>query len=262
MQNPVASETKSMPKLLVFQHVAWEILGTLDPLLRSYGFRNRYVNFGRQHDAPSRVEGYHGLVVLGGPMNVDQAADHPHLETEVRIIREALERDIPVLGICLGAQLIAKALGAKVYANDVKEIGWYDVAVTDEGRNDPLFEHFDESEKIFQWHGDTFELPEQAVHLASSSTCPNQAFRYGERVYGLQFHLEVDAPLIDRWLGVPHHRREIESLAGQVCPNRVRAETTRHVDRSIQLSERLFSSFIGLFGNGSVRRRRSRHPHR
>ncbi len=261
MHSLEASETKSMPKLLVFQHVAWEILGTLDPLLRSYGFRNRYVNFGRQHDARSEIDRYHGLVVLGGPMNADQAEAHPHLDTEIRVIRDALERDIPILGICLGAQLIAKALGAKVYANSVKEIGWYDVSVTEEGRSDPLFEHFGNSEKIFQWHGDTFDLPEQAVHLASSPTCSNQAFRYGERVYGLQFHLEVDAPLVHRWLGVPVHRREIESLGDKICPNRVRAETAQHVERSMQLSERLFSSFIGLFGNRSALRRRSSHPH-
>jgi GMP synthase (glutamine-hydrolysing) len=257
-----ASETMGMPKLLVFQHVAWEILGTLDPLLRSYCFRNRYVNFGRQHPARVEIDGYHGLIVLGGPMNADQVDAHPHLDTEVRVIRDAIERDIPVLGICLGAQLIAKALGAKVYPNPVKEIGWYDVSVTDEGRSDPLFEHFDESEKIFQWHGDTFDLPDQAVHLASSPSCRNQAFRFGERVYGLQFHLEVDAPLVHRWLGVPDHRLEIESLGGDICPDRIRAETARHVDRSMQLSSRLFSSFIGLFADKSTLRRRSPHPHR
>ena len=86
-----------MPKLLIFQHVAHEILGTLDPLLRSYGFRNRYCNFGREPDAQPTVEGYHGLIVLGGPMNVDQTRAHPHLETEVRAIHEAIERDLPRL---------------------------------------------------------------------------------------------------------------------------------------------------------------------
>ena len=96
-----------MPKLLVLQHVAHEILGTLDPLLRSYGFRNRYVNFDREPEAQPTLDGYHGLAVLGGPMNVDQTDRYPHLATEIEVIHQALEREVPVLGICLGAQLVA-----------------------------------------------------------------------------------------------------------------------------------------------------------
>ena len=254
-----------MPKLLVFQHVAHEILGTLDPLLRSYGFRNRYYNFGRQPDAQPSVDGYHGLIVLGGPMNVDQTDAHPHLEAEVRAIHQAIERDIPVLGICLGAQLIAKALGSSVRPNPQKEIGWYDVAVSDEGSRDPLFSHFSQSEKLFQWHGDTFAIPEGAVHLASSETCANQAFRYGDKVYGLQFHLEVDEPLVERWLGIPVHRQEIASLDGQVRLEQIRSDTARHSDRLRQLSDRCFTSFIELFrdeGKLARLRRREKQPHR
>ena len=254
-----------MPKLLVFQHVAHEILGTLDPLLRSYGFRNRYYNFDRVPDAQPRLDGYHGLIVLGGPMNVDQTDTHPHLEAEVRAIRQAIERDIPVLGICLGAQLIAKALGSAVSANPQKEIGWYDVAVSEEGSRDPLFAHFEAGEKIFQWHGDTFAIPAGAVQLASSESCANQAFRYGDRVYGLQFHLEVDQALVERWLGMPVHQQEIASLDGQVCLEQIRSDTAEHIDRLRQLSDRCFSSFIELFrdeGNLGRLRRHLKHPHR
>lgn len=248
-----------MPKLLVFQHVAWEILGTLDPLLRSYGFRNRYVNFGRDPKAEPRLDGYHGLVVLGGPMNVDEVERHPHLATEVRVLREAIEREMPVLGICLGAQLIAGALGAAVRKSPETEIGWYDVAPTEAGRSDRLIGHFAATEKIFQWHGDTFDLPEGGVHLASSHACTNQAFRYGENVYGLQFHLEVDEPLIGRWLDVPVHQREIEGLGGRISAEEIRRETRQHVFRSQQLSALCFASFACLFGSP---RRRDPHPHR
>lgn len=247
-----------MPKLLVLQHVAWEILGTLDPLLRSYGFRNRYVNFGRCADAQPSLDGYHGLAILGGPMSVDEIDAHPNLETEMGVIRDAIERGIPTLGICLGAQLIAKTLGAAVSPNPVKEIGWYDVSVSEAGRQDPLLSHFGATEKIFQWHGDTFDIPDGAVHLAASPTCRNQAFRYGDRVYGLQFHLEVDQPLIERWLDVPEHRKELEQLDG-TSPGRVLAETSRHVARGRELSDRCFTEFIGLFG--SSRQRRHPHPH-
>ena len=104
------------------------------------------------------------------------------------------------------------SLGAEVQRNPVKEIGWYDVTPTAEGEKDPLFSCFNGTEKIFQWHGDTFDIPHGAVHLATSPECPNQAFRYGERTYGLQFHLEVDEPLIHRWLKTPVHMRELEEL--------------------------------------------------
>lgn len=248
-----------MPRLIVFQHVAFEILGTLNPLLKSYGFRIRYTNFGRHPDSRPSLRGYDGLVVLGGPMRVDDTDRHAHLATEMELIREAIEAELPVLGICLGAQLIARALGAEVRPNGRKEIGWYDVSLTDEGRNDPLFRHFRGSEKIFQWHEDTFGIPEGAVHLASSPACPGQAFRYRDHVYGLQFHLEVDERLIERWLTVPVHQRELESLKGEISPDAIRRETRLHIERLRDLSDRTFSEFVKLFG---AVRRRARHPHR
>ena len=147
-----------MKKLLVLQHVPHEILGTLNPLLKRAGFRIRYVNFARHPDAEPSLDGYHGLVVLGGPMSVNDADQLPHLTTELRLIEEAMRRDLPVLGICLGAQLIAKTLGADVYPNQEKEIGWYDVSPTEAAEQDPLLAAFRRTEKLFQWHGDTFDL--------------------------------------------------------------------------------------------------------
>ena len=237
-----------MPKLLVCQHVAYEILGTLDPLLREGGFRIRYVNFGRDPHAKPDLEGYGALVVLGGPMNVDQFDRYPHLDTEVRLIHDAMARRVPVLGICLGAQLIAKALGARVRRNHVKEIGWYDLTLTPHGKDDPVLGHLGGTEKIFQWHGDTFDIPPGAVHLASSESCANQAFRYGDNVYGFQFHLEVDEAVVKRWLEVPIHRREIESLNGAIDPEVIRHETPGYIGRSLELSERIFGSLIEIFG--------------
>jgi GMP synthase (glutamine-hydrolysing) len=235
-------------KVLVCQHVAYEILGTLNPLLRTAGLRNRYVNFGRDPHAKPALDGYHALVVLGGPMNVDQADQFAHLDTEVELVREAVEREIPVLGICLGAQIIAKALGAEVRKNAEKEIGWYPVSPTPEGREDPLVSHFDASEQIFQWHGDTFDIPPGAVHLATSPSCENQAFRYRDNVYGLQFHLEVDEPMILRWLEVPGHVREIESLDGRIDPHTIRRDTPDRIERLMTLSERCFGEFVKLVG--------------
>ena len=130
-----------MKKILVCQHVAHEPLGTLNPLLKKAGLRIRYVNFGRYPHAEPSLKGYAGLIILGGPMNVDETDRYPHLAHEVRMIQEALRQNMPVLGICLGAQLMAKALGAKITRNPVKEIGWYDLKLTDEGKKDPLFAH-------------------------------------------------------------------------------------------------------------------------
>jgi GMP synthase (glutamine-hydrolysing) len=241
-------------KLLVCQHVPFEPLGTLDPLFRDAGFRIRYVNFGRHPDAQPSVERYRGLVVLGGPMNVDQVDEHRHLETEIRLIRDAIDAGIPVLGICLGAQLIAKALGARVYSHLEKEIGWYDVSLTDEARHDALFSHFAPTERIFQWHGDTFDLPPGTIALARGSSCPNQAFRYRTNVYGLQFHLEVDERMIERWLRVPVHLAELEEIQDRISPETIRSETPRHIGRLKQLSDRTFGEFVKLFQLPAKRR--------
>ncbi len=242
-----------MSRLLVFQHVPYEILGTLNPLLKSHGFRIRYVNFGRYPDAKPSLDGYNGLVVLGGPMNVDQIVQYPHLTTEINVIKDAINIGIPVLGICLGAQLIAKSLRAAVKRNPVREIGWYTVSPTREGKSDPLFNHFQVSERIFQWHGDTFDIPEGAVHLATSPTCPNQAFRYRSNVYGFQFHLEVDEQLIERWLRLPILKKELEDLTGKTDHRNIREENTLHIHRLKQLSDQTFTEFIRLFDLGDKR---------
>jgi GMP synthase (glutamine-hydrolysing) len=237
-----------MKKLLVLQHVAHELLGTLNPLLKRSGFRIRYVNFARHPDAQPSLDGYDGLVILGGPMSVNDADRLSHLNTEMKLIEAALRSNLPILGICLGAQLIAKTLGAPVYPNREKEIGWYDVSPTDDAERDPLLAEFQETEKIFQWHGETFEIPRTSYHLAFSSLCANQAFRYGSKVYGFQFHLEVDEPMIQRWLRVAENRKEITSLGGTIDPECIQRETPEHITRLHQLSERVFGEFINLFG--------------
>lgn len=237
-----------MNKVLICQHVGYEILGTLNPLFKSEGFRLRYINFGRFPQEQPRMRGYNGLVLLGGPMNVDQIEHHPHLLHEIEMIREAIDLKLPVLGICLGSQLIARALGAQVRANAKKEIGWHEIRLSQGGMQDPLLGNFQQRESIFHWHGDTFDIPEGAVHLASSESCSNQAFRYGDKVYGLQFHLEVDEALIDRWLHVPRYQEELRQLAAETSPDKILQETRVHVERSKQLSRCTFGEFIKLFG--------------
>ena len=246
---PNMTESRSTKRLLVVQHVPYELLGTLNPLLKREGFRLRYINFGREPDAEPRLDGYDGVVVLGGPMNVDQVDEYPHLEHEIRLIRDALQREMPILGVCLGAQLLAAALGAEVGPSAEVEIGWYPVSPTDEGRRDPLLSCFADTEAIFQWHGDTFQIPQGAVHLATSPGCPNQAFRYGENAYGLQFHMEVDSALIERWLTVPVHVEQLRRLEGKIDPRVIREQTPGNISRLHELSAQAFGAFVELMGH-------------
>jgi GMP synthase (glutamine-hydrolysing) len=244
-----------MPRILVFQHVAYEILGTLNPLFKEEGFRIRYVNFEREPDAIPDVDAYDGLVILGGPMGVNDSDGYPHLNNEVQAIQKAIEKNIPILGICLGAQLIAKALGGEVRKNIIKEIGWFDIVTTEEGQNDPLLKKFSHQEKICQWHQDTFDLPTGSVHLASSKDCENQAFRFGDKVYGFQFHLEVDQQMIERWLKVPHHKKDLEAM--NISVDAIRRSTHEHIQKSMALSLQTFSAFIQLFGSDGKSKRLS-----
>ncbi|MDJ0699836.1 MAG: type 1 glutamine amidotransferase [Woeseiaceae bacterium] len=235
------------PKILVFQHVPYEPLGTLDPLLKEAGFRIRYVNFGRDPEVRPRLEGYEALIVLGGPMNSDQIDTYPNLIHEVEIIREAVERDMSVLGICLGAQLLAKALGGSVSRNAVREIGWFDVNLTDAGAGDPVLSAFAKRQRVFQWHEDGIGLPDGCVRLASSPASAVQAFRFGEHAYGFQFHLEVDESLIERWLTVPDNQATLADEIGHTDPGQIRAQTPAEIDGLKALSRETFSRWIDRF---------------
>ncbi len=247
------------PKVLVFQHVPYEPLGTLDPLLKEAGFRLRYVNFGREPRQRPSLDRYEALIVLGGPMNSDQIDTYPNLITEVEIIREAVARDMSVLGICLGAQLLAKALGGTVSRNEVREIGWYDVDVSAAGRDDPVLSTFAPRQEVFQWHEDGISLPPDAELLASSAASPVQAFRYGEHAYGFQFHLEANLPLIERWLAVPAHQASLREEQGSIDPVQIRRQATTSVAPLERLSKATFSRWIERVGVG---RRRQHLPSR
>ncbi|MGZ3806552.1 MAG: type 1 glutamine amidotransferase [Bacteriovorax sp.] len=236
-----------MRKVLVFQHVAHRILGTLNPTIKEHGLRMRYVNFERNPDESPSIEKYNGLIVLGGHMGVYEADKYTHIKVEMKLIEEALKKDIPILGISLGAQLLVHVLGSEVRKSPEKEIGWYDIELKDSALKDPLFSHFKKSEKIFQLHGDTFDVPHCAQHLASSSLCPAQAFRYGDKVYGMQFHLEVDKPMIHRWLDNPINQKEINESHGKFSIDRIRNETDEHIQHSMNLSRETFKKFLGLF---------------
>lgn len=186
-----------MPRVLAFRHVPFEGLGRIEPELVYRGIEFDYADL-YAAAAPRRTPAdYDALIFMGGPMSVND--NLPYLRQEEEYIRQAISRGMPVLGVCLGSQLIARALGAQVRRNPAKEIGWFDLTLTPTGRADPLLAGFGDRERVFHWHGETFDMPPGAELLASSERCRNQAFRVGSTVYGMQFHLEVTPAMIAAW---------------------------------------------------------------
>lgn len=173
----------------VFQHVPFEGPGSIGPWLES---RESSIGFTRvfQNDTPPNAAEIDCLIVMGGPMSVNDEPALPWLVPEKRVIGDMITRGKPVLGVCLGAQLIANVLGAKVYPNAEKEIGWFPIQSTASGHHGRVVRFPDEC-VVFHWHGETFDLPAGAVPLATSAACRNQAFQFGPNVIGLQFHLET-----------------------------------------------------------------------
>ena len=177
-------------KVLCFQHVSFEGLGCIKDWCEANGHQITYTRFFENETIP-QIENYDWLIIMGGPMGVYDENKYLWLSDEKTAIRNAILHNKTVIGICLGSQLIANVLGAKVYKNPVKEIGWFDISLTEQGIHESLFVNFDVTLKVFHWHGDTFDLPENAKHIAFSEICTNQAFLYKKNVLGLQFHLEV-----------------------------------------------------------------------
>ena len=181
-------------RVQVLQHLPCEDIGSMREWFAARGARLDYTRFYQADACLPPLAGLDLVVVMGGPMSVNDEASLPWLIEEKRFLREAIDAGIAVLGICLGAQLIASALGARVKANPLKEIGWFSVwrsGVSPDGCFD-----FPERELLFHWHGETFELPPGAVRLALSDACSNQAFQYGSRVIGLQCHPEMTEDII------------------------------------------------------------------
>jgi GMP synthase (glutamine-hydrolysing) len=244
-----------MARIMVLKHVAAEPLGLLDPMIRARGHRIRYVNFQRHPDARPVLDRYQALVVLGGPMHVTETERHAHLLTECRLIEQALERRIPLLGICLGAQLLAHVLGARVGPARRPEIGWYPIRpVRPAAADDPVLHPLDAERPVFQWHSYGFEIPAGAVHLAESDDCPGQAMGYDGIAWGFQFHLELDEGLIRRWLNSPRYLGELEASGLEQSPERILDDTGNFLADTRRLAEQVFGNWLALLGPNGGRR--------
>ena len=179
-----------MKRLHYLQHVKFEDLNYIESWASANNFTITKTKLYENPKFPSHND-YDWLIILGGPMNVYQYNQYPWLKPEIEFISQAIRNDKTIVGICLGAQLIAFSLGAKVYKNNFTEIGWFTVKQTDKSTNSKIFKTLPAHFQAFHWHGDTFDIPQGAVHTVSSAACDNQAFEYNDgKIIGLQFHLE------------------------------------------------------------------------
>lgn len=214
-------------------------MGWLEPLCREMQIAWHLCRPYAGETVPPATQPYDGLVILGGPMNVDETDRYPFLSGEVALLQSALRRELPTLGICLGAQLLAKAAGARVVRGPAPEIGWFPVRLTEAGRQDPLFQGIPEEFMTFHWHGDTYDLPPKAVHLASSAQYPQQAFRIGEQAYALQFHVEVTPEIVQRWA------HDVSStMPGSIDPAPMLQGLAQHGEAHAQLGRQWLTRFL------------------
>ncbi len=223
MEHPARSTARSTAPstAYVIRHVAFEDLGSFGPLLERQGYAIRYADAGYDDLAD---DGSDLLIVLGGPIGANDDADYPFIRDELRLIEQRAKANKPVLGLCLGAQMIARALGAKVYRAQAKEIGFAPVRLTDAGRQSCLASLADKP--VLHWHGDTFVLPTGARHLADTDICPHQAFAWGanDALLALQFHPETTARGLERWfIG---HTGELAAEGLSIA--QLRADAARH----------------------------------
>jgi len=197
-------------KALLYTHHPEEGSGLLKAILRERGWEVKEAKLWKGEPIPE-PRSFHLLILMGGPMSVHDEDVYSFLLEEKQFVRRWVVQGNPTLGICLGAQLIADCLGARVYRGDKEELGWYETTVTEEGKNDPFIRGFPPRFPVFQWHNETFEIPEDAILLVTAPDYPHQAFRFGDVTYAFQFHLEVTEKMLHTWLsgnGVAEEKKQ------------------------------------------------------
>jgi GMP synthase (glutamine-hydrolysing) len=228
--------------LLVLQHIVCEPPAAYEDELRAWGADLVRVEVDEGEPLPD-WRGYAGLIAMGGPMGAYEEERLPWLSAEKRLTGEAVRDGMPYWGVCLGVQLLAAALGARVFAGAAAEVGVLPVELTAAGAADPVFSQLPPTFHALQWHGDTFELPAGAVALARSPAYEQQAFRF-EQAYGVQFHLEVDVALATSWGEVPAYARSLRELLGEDGLPTLLSALRRHEAESIALARRLFAAWL------------------
>jgi GMP synthase (glutamine-hydrolysing) len=232
-------------KVLVLQHIECEPPGAFGDVLRERDADVVPVELDEGARLPDWRDFDH-IIAMGGPMSVNDDARLPWLSAEKRLVSEVVRAGKPFWGVCLGAQLLAASLGARVYPGPRPEIGMVPVRLTDGARDDPLFHDVAEELVTFQWHGETFDVPPGGVLLAESDMFPNQAFRWGRRAYGIQFHLEVSPALARAWGDVPEYSDSLERTLGPGALNGLVAQLEHGSREMVDVGRRLFERWLDL----------------
>ena len=232
-----------MAEFLVLQHEPMEGPGTIAEEIRSSGHTVRLVRIDQKDKIPADPAPFAGLVVMGGSMAVYDQGKLPHLKEELALLGKAVKTDKPVLGICLGAQLLAASSGAEVKAGD-KEIGWVPVHKMPEACKDPVLRRLPENFPALMWHGDLFALPPGSVHLLATQKCASAGFRIGKKAYGLVPHLEMTAAMIDEM--VSGSRKEL--AAAQVEPAQILEDSSEYAEPTEELARTMWKAWVGLVG--------------
>jgi GMP synthase (glutamine-hydrolysing) len=235
-------------RVLVLQHIACEPPGAYEDVLLERGATIHRVELDEGEPLPDRGD-FDAIVAMGGPMSVNDEDEHPWLRDEKRLIGDAVRDRVPYWGACLGVQLLAASLGAHVYPGEAPEVGLLPVSLTDAGRADPVLAGLPGEFTTLQWHGDTFDLPEQAVLLAGSSAYPHQAFRF-DQAYGVQFHLEVSLEMAQAWAEVPAYAEALDRVLGPGSLPSLIDELERRgpemLDHARAMFSRWFDTTVGI----------------
>ncbi|MDD5774203.1 MAG: type 1 glutamine amidotransferase [bacterium] len=229
--------------IAIIKHIGCEGPGTLGEFLKTAGLTAKIIELGKGEHLPPADE-CDAVVLLGGPMNVYEEDKYPFLKEEDEFVKEIIKKEIPFLGICLGGQILAKALNAKIKKAPEKEIGWYPVNLNYAAYDDPLFKNLYNELIVFQWHEDTFEIPEKCILLAESKTCKNQAFKYGKNAYGFQFHIEVTPQIIEKWVN-----EYAEDSATNINILKLRRNTHKENKIYIKQAKLIYVNFLKIIEN-------------
>jgi GMP synthase (glutamine-hydrolysing) len=234
-------------RILVLQHIACEPPGVYEEVLRERGAKIHRVELDENEPLPN-WRGFDAIIAMGGPMSVNDDERLPWLRDERVLIGEAVRAGLPFFGACLGAQLLSASLGGKVIRGEKPEVGFLPVFLSSESIHDRVFSGVSHQLLTFQWHGDTFTLPEGSVLLASSPAYANQAFRWGSRAYGLQFHLEVSQGMAKEWLRVPEYAQALNEVLGPGSEGTLISQFVKYEERLCEKGRLYFERWLDLVG--------------